>query len=282
MKTVMIKTHEAWLATLMAAFMSRTENKQVLFDFSDILFRHFTWLENELIELGESYSYDRDSIPIKVEKLSVMLENIIVRLNEIDLQLMSSPDKNLDARISEDIKYMKSVLSKMNDEHITAFNMDRKFPGINLTEEATDALTLFLFEETYKEYELIMIYNYLKAHSKDAYLNRIFQILIDESFFHLKSFGDMGSKMGILAVPRIIMKELYQVQDVVQFLKDGIDEELDIFKHALANLSTVISEAEAKLNDSLKEKISQVMFIENEELMGTTYWTGAMGYIGDK
>jgi len=246
MKTVMIKTHEAWLAMLMAGFMSRTQNKQVLFDFSDILFRHFTWLENELITLGESYNYDRDNIPIKVEKLSTMLENIINRLNEIDLQLMSSPDKNLDARISEDIKYIKSVLLKMNDEHISAFSMERKFPGINLTEEATDALTLFLFEETYKEYELIMIYNYLKAHSKDAYLNRIFQILIDESFFHLKSFGDMGAKMGILAVPRIVMKELYQVQDVVQFLKDGIDEELAA-KDECKRLAEAVSKDSPKL-----------------------------------
>jgi len=226
MKTIMIKTHEAWLATLMAGFMSKTENKQVLFDFSDILFRHFTWLENELIELGESYSYDRDAIPIKVEKLSDLLNNIEKRLSEIDLQLLSSPDKHLNARIATDLKYMRDVLMHMKDENITAFSVERKFPGIDLTEEATDALTLFLFEETYKEYELIMIYNYLKAHSSDAYLNRIFQILIDESFFHLKSFGDMGAKMGILAVPRLIMKEMYQVEDVVQFLKDGINEEL--------------------------------------------------------
>jgi len=226
MKTVMIKTHEAWLATLMAGFMSKTENKQVLFDFSDILFRHFTWLENEMIELDESYSYDRDAIPIKVEKLSDLLNDIEKRLLEIDLQLLSSPDKHLNARISTDLKYMRDVLIHMDDEHITAFGMERKFPGIDLTVEATDALTLFLFEETYKEYELIMIYNYLKAHSSDAYLNRIFQILIDESFFHLKSFGDMGAKMGILAVPRLIMKEMYQVEDVVQFLKDGINEEL--------------------------------------------------------
>ncbi len=226
MKTLMIKTHEAWLATLMAGFMSKTENKQVLFDFSDILFRHFTWLENELIELGESYSYDRDAIPIKVEKLSDLLNDIEKRLSEIDLQLLSSPDKHLNARIATDLKYMRDVLMHMDDEHITAFSMERKFPGIDLTVEATDALTLFLFEETYKEYELIMIYNYLKAHSSDAYLNRIFQILIDESFFHLKSFGDMGAKMGILAVPRLIMKEMYQVEDVVQFLKDGINEEI--------------------------------------------------------
>ena len=226
MKTVMIKTHEAWLATLMAGFMSKTENKQVLFDFSDILFRHFTWLENEMIELDESYSYDRDAIPIKVEKLSDLLNDIEKRLLEIDLQLLSSPDKHLNARIATDLKYMRDVLMHMDDEHITAFSMERKFPGIDLTVEATDALTLFLFEETYKEYELIMIYNYLKAHSSDAYLNRIFQILIDESFFHLKSFGEMGAKMGILAVPRLIMKEMYQVEDVVQFLKDGINEEL--------------------------------------------------------
>jgi rubrerythrin len=226
MKTLMIKTHEAWLATLMAGFMSKTQNKQVLFDFSDILFRHFTWLEHELIELGEPYSYDRDAIPIKVEKLSDLLNDIDKRLSEIDLQLLSSPDRHLNGRIATDIKYMRDILMHMKDENITAFSMERKFPGIGLTAEATDALTLFLFEETYKEYELIMIYNYLKAHSSDAYLNRIFQILIDESFFHLKSFGDMGAKMGILAVPRLIMKEMYQVEDVVQFLKDGINEEL--------------------------------------------------------
>jgi len=246
MKTIMIKAHEAWLATLMAGFMSKTENKQVLFDFSDILFRHFTWLENELIELDEPYNYDRDAIPIKVEKLSDLLHDIEKRLSEIDLQLLSSPDKNLDERISTDIAYMRDVLQHMKDEDITAFSMERKFPDIVLTEEATDALTLFLFEETYKEYELIMIYNYLKAHSSDAYLNRIFQILIDESFFHLKSFGDMGAKMGLLAVPRLVMKEMYQVEDVVQFLKDGINEELAA-KEECKKLSEAVSKDSPEL-----------------------------------
>ncbi len=246
MKTLMIKTHEVWLEMLMAGFMSKTQNKQVLFDFSDILFRHFTWLENELIELDESYSYDRDAIPIKVEKLSHLLHDIDKRLSEIDLQLLSSPDKHLNGRIATDIQYMKGVLLHMKDESITAFSVERKFPGIDLTEEATDALTLFLFEETYKEYELIMIYNYLKAHSSDAYMNRIFQILIDESFFHLKSFGDMGAKMGILAVPRLIMKEIYQVEDVVQFLKDGINEEL-LAKEECIRLAEAVSKDSPEL-----------------------------------
>lgn len=254
----MIKTHEAWLEMLMAGFMSKTENKQVLFDFSDILFRHFTWLENELIDLKETYSYDRDSIPIKVDKFSDILNDIVKRLDEINLQLLSSPDKELDARIASDIHYIKEVLKNMDDEVITAFNMQRVFPDISLTQEATDALTLFLFEETYKEYELIMIYNYLKAHSDDAYMNRIFQILIDESFFHLKSFGDMGAKMGILAVPRIVMKELYQIEDIVQFLKDGINEEL-----AAKEECKKLSEAVAKDSPELAKFFDFINHQEN-------------------
>ena len=226
MKTLLIKTHEAWLEMLMAGFMSHTQSKQVLFDFSDILFRHFTWIEQELIDRGESYDYDRDNIPIRVVRLEDILKAIIARLLEIDLQLVGMENKDLSLRITTDIAYMTGVLHEMNDEVVTAFNMERELPGASLTEEATDALTLFLFDESYKEYELIMVYNYLKAHSNDAYLNRIFQILIDESFFHLKSFGEMMSKMGILAVPRVVMKELYQVDDVISFLKNGIEEEL--------------------------------------------------------
>lgn len=226
MKTLMIKTHEVWLEMLMAGFMSKRNHKQVLIDFSDILFRHFTWLEYATIEASESYSYDREPIPIRVEKLSVLLADIIKRLHAIQTSLLSLEDEALCGRMTTDIAYMLDTLDMMEDEEITAFNMARQLPDIVLTPEATDALTLFLFEETYKEYELILIYNYLKAHSSDAYMNRIFQILIDESFYHLKRFGEMGAQMGILAVPRMVMKELYQITDVVQFLHDGIDEEL--------------------------------------------------------
>jgi len=246
MKTLLIKTHEVWLEMLMAGFMSHTQSKQVLFDFSDILFRHFTWIEQELIDRGESYDYDRDNIPIKVVCLEDMLKAIIARLLEIDLQLVGMENKDLSLRITTDIAYMTSVLHEMNDEVVTAFNMERKLPGASLTEEATDALTLFLFDESYKEYELIMVYNYLKAHSNDAYLNRIFQILIDESFFHLKSFGEMMSKMGILAVPRVVMKELYQVDDVISFLKDGIEEEL-VAKEECKRLSDAVGKDSQEL-----------------------------------
>lgn len=246
MKSLMIKTHEVWLETLMATFMSTTVNKETLFDFSHILFRHFTWIERELIVAGESYDYDRAMIPVKVEKLSTLLHSIIANLTAIDLQLIQLTNHELANRISSDINYMKDVMIQMEDETVSAFNMARELPGLELTEEARDALTLFLFEESYKEYELIMIYNYLKAHSSDAYMNRIFQILIDESFFHLKRFGDMMAKMGILAVPRIVLKELYMVEDIVQFLKDGIDEEL-MAKEECKKLSDAVAKDSPEL-----------------------------------
>ena len=270
MKTVMIKTHEVWLEMLMAGFMSTTENRQVLVDFSDILFRHFTWIEHELIRTEEAYSYDRGAVPIKVERLRDMLHSIITHLNELDLQLIGLQDKALAERISSDIHYMRAVLHDMEDETVTAFSMARSFPGISLTQEATDALTLFLFEETYKEYELIMIYNYLKAHSDDAYLNRIFQILIDESFFHLKRFCDMGAKMGILAVPRVVMKELYQIEDVTQFLKDGINEEL-----AAKEECKRLSEAVAKDSEELARFFD---FINHQENYHISLMTDALAH----
>ena len=246
MEQIAIKVHEVWLATIMTGFMSKTENKQKLFDFSDILFRHFTWIENTMIENKQAYNYDRDAIPINVDMLSSMLAELVKRLDEIKISLPLLNNEALQGRILTDITYIAGVLGSMEDEKVTAFSLERTLPGVDLTEEAIDALTLFLFEETYKEYELIMIYNYLKAHSNDAYLNRIFQILIDESFFHLRSFGDMGAKMGILAVPRILMKELYQVDDVVSFLKDGINEELAA-KEECKKLSEAVSKDSPEL-----------------------------------
>ncbi len=271
MKTLMIKTHEVWLETLMAGFMSQTENRERLFEFADMLFRHFTWLENELIEMGESYTYDRDDVPIKVTHLRELLHDITNRLNELDLQLLSSPDKTLDARIASDIRYMREVLLHMEDEVITAFDMRRQCPKIALTEEARDALTLFLFEESYKEYELILIYNYLKANSNDAYLNRVFQVLIEESQFHLKRFGDMMAKMGILAVPRVVMPELYQVEDIVTFLTKGIDEEL-----AAKEECVKLAEAVAKDSPELAKFFD---FINNQENYHIALMTQALEYI---
>ncbi len=270
MKTLLIKTHEVWLETLMAAFMSQTQNRQKLYEFSNILWRHFTWLEHELIKLGESYDYDRDTIPIKVDHLREILHNITTRLSEIDLQLISCPDKALSKRIASDIKYIEHTLIHMEDEPVSAFDMSRTYHHLSLSKEATDALTLFLFEESYKEYELIMIYNYFQAHSDDAFLNRIFQIMIDESFFHLRSFGEMMSEMGLLGVPRVIHKSLYQRDNLSEFLKEGIEEEIAA-KQQCIDLSNAVAQES-------KELAGFFDFINNQEDYHITLMQEALEY----
>ncbi len=259
MKTLLIKTHEAWLATLMASFMSQTtENKRVLTEFSGILWRHFTWIEHDLIVQGIEYDYDRENIPVKVERLSVLLADILRRMNELELLLVRCEDEALKQRISTDLAYMKYAIGKLEDEEIHAFDMNRRYRDIELDEEATGALTLFLFEESYKEYELIMIYNYLQAHSDDAFLNRIFQILIDESFFHLRSFGEMMVEMGILGVPRVIHESLYKVSDIEKFLLDGIEEEI-----AAKEQCKELSDAVASKSDELARFFDFINYQEN-------------------
>ncbi len=227
MKILFKEVHEAWLATQFTGFMSRTQNRQDLYEFSNILFKHLTWLENDFIKNKQTYDYAINQVPIRVTQLSHMTHNIIERLTAIESKLSSCGDGDITFRMQSDIDYIKATLAKMPDENVEhAFDTKRAYRDVPLTDEARDALTIFLFEESYKEYELIMVYNFSKANSNDAFLNRIYQILIDESFFHLRSFGQMMAEMGILGVPRSLMEEIYKFDDLEQFLKDGIQEEI--------------------------------------------------------
>ncbi len=227
MKQLFKEVHELFLATQFTGFMSKSKNRQELYEFANIFFKHLTWLENDFIKNGVEYSYSINQVPIKVEKLSSMINNIIQRIDSIENKLDSCKDGDITYRIRSDFNYIKLVLEKMENEDVSsAFDTKREYPNVTLTDEARDALTIFLFEESYKEYELIMVYNYSKANSSDAFLNRIFQILIDESFFHLRSFGQIMADMGILGVPRSLMEEIYKFNDLKKFLKDGIQEEI--------------------------------------------------------
>ena len=258
MKELFKNIHEVWLATLFAGFMSQTNSRQELYEFSNIFFKHLTWIENDFVKQNIEYTYDINQVPIKVERLSVLLNDIIKRIELIESTLEICTDKHITFRMRSDLDYMKSVLEKISDEDVSsAFNMAKEFPNIILTEEARDALTLFLFEESYKEYELIMVYNYSKANSNDAFLNRIFQILIDESFFHLRSFGQMMAQMGILGVPRSLMEEIYKFDNLEQFLKDGIQEEIGA-KEECKRLADAVS-------SSSEHFASFFNFINNQE-----------------
>jgi rubrerythrin len=103
-----------------------------------------------------------------------------------------------------------------------------------------------------------MIYNYLKANSNDVFLNRIFSILIDESFFHFKKFAQMMADMGILAIPRIVKEELYKVKDISKFLKDGINEEINAKEEC-----RLLSEAVSKDSDELAKFFDLINNQEN-------------------
>jgi len=221
------EVHELFLATQFTGFMSQTKSRQNLYEYANIFFKHLTWLENDFIKRDEDYTYNVNQVPIKVSQISDMYSNLIDRIDSIESKLSACKDENITFRMASDLKYIKASIQQLPNESVkSAFDTKREYPNVELTDEARDALTIFLFEETYKEYELIMIYNYSKANSSDAFLNRIFQILIDESFFHLRSFGQMMADMGILGVPRGLMEEIYKFDDLEKFLKDGIQEEI--------------------------------------------------------
>jgi hypothetical protein len=275
MKTLFKDVHEAWLAMQFTGFMSQTKNRQDLYEFANILFKHLTWLENDFIKNKIAYDYSINQVPIRVTHLHVMIHNIIQRLETIESGLSSCHDQDVTFRIKSDIEYIKASLAKMPDENVEhAFDTKREYPNVSLSDEARDALTLFLFEESYKEYELIMVYNYSKAHSNDAFLNRIFQILIDESFFHLRSFGQMMAEMGILGVPRSIMEEIYKFDDLKQFLKDGIQEEIGA-KEECKRLAQAVS-------DSSEHFAAFFTFINNQENYHIALMEEALAYVNQK
>jgi len=221
------KKHELWLSILFASFAINDEAiKSRLYDFSQIAFRHMKWLGNAILENGEDYNYDRDMVLLKRENNFQILEALS---DEIKATQDFYPQGVLAERMKTDDSYLLQYISELlaDDSHntvVTAFNMQRKWE--DLDQEQIDALTLFLFDESYKEYELILIYAYMQARTDNILQFSIFQDLVDESHFHLKSFGNMMARLGILALPRELHAMTYVVKDLNQFLLDGIDEEI--------------------------------------------------------
>jgi hypothetical protein len=240
------KKHELWLSITFASFaISDEEIKSRLYDFAQIAFRHMKWIGIESLENGENYNYDRDMTLYKRESVFEVLEALV---DEVEHYQTLNGDGILDERIRTDDTYLLEYLSQIlkketNNKTVTAFNMKREWLDKNLTQEQIDALTLFLFEESYKEYELILVYAFMQTRTKDITQYNIFQDLIDESHFHLKSFGEMMAKLGILALPRELHEMTYVIKDLNQFVIDGIAEE-EAAKVMCKELSDAIKEEE--------------------------------------
>lgn len=228
-ETLFKQKHQLWLRI---AFLSFTVNepkiKSRLYEFSQIEFRHLKWLAQSLHEKNISYDYGREPhFNIESNSFFDLVRRTIQEIESLHLLYTQEP---LCERMTHDEAYilftLKGYLNQLIlDEPINAFNRSRTWPDALLSLAQIDALTLFLFEELYKEYELIMVYFYRQIRSTTPAQVSHFQDLIDESHFHLRSFGEMMAKMGILALPRPLHPRTYQITDMEKFLHDGIIEE---------------------------------------------------------
>ena len=240
------KKHELWLSINFASFAINDEEiKSRLYDFAQIAFRHMKWLGSDILNAGEDYNYDREMTLYKNNKVFEVLESLKDEVKNIQ---KFYPETVLGKRMKTDDAYLIEYLSQImknptNNREVTAFNMKREWMDKDLEQEQIDALTLFLFEESYKEYELILIYAYMQARTKESLHFNVFEDLIAESHFHLKSFGNMMAKLGILALPRELHEMTYIIKDLNKFVVDGIAEE-EAAKVMCKELSDAIKDEE--------------------------------------
>lgn len=219
--------HQLWLRLAFLSFSVNEPNiKNRLYEFSQIEFRHLKWLSQEMNDRSIPYDYGREkSFGIEFSTLN---EGIGVTLAEIGTVQKLYDASALCERMVRDEAYFIGVLETFAQDNVSlshAFNRRREWSEASLNQEQTDAFTLFLFEESYKEYELILVYLYRLVRSATAVQSSSFADLIDESHFHLRSFGEMMSKMGILSLPRELHPMTYQINDMEKFLENGIVEE---------------------------------------------------------
>ncbi len=227
-KRLFTSVHEGWLRLLFASFAVRDrELGERLYDFSEILYRHLRFIESVYVKKGIEYSYERPPVKLGFKTEGEAALFCVEALERIESQLGPSADP-LANRMISDLGYIRSVLKKESEREaeVTAFDNSLKLGGRELDKRSVDALVRFLFEESYKEYELIVICSYAQTQVDDKRVTEIFQILIDESKYHLRSFALMMAKMGILAVPRMVTQEIYRFESLKRSIENGIEEEL--------------------------------------------------------
>ena len=234
--------HELWLKILFASFAIDDETiKSKLYDFSQMAFRHMKWIGDAILRQGGDYNYDRDMMLYKRQSV---FEVLLPLKEDIENTQKLYPETVLFERIKSDENYLLEYLGdlladKTNDKPVEAFNMQNRYGKLDSTSLMN--LTMFLFEESYKEYELILVYAYMQARTTSVAEFDVFQDLIDESHFHLKSFGNLMAKLGILALPRELHEMTYKISDLQKFIEEGIKEE-EAAKEMCRELSSSIND----------------------------------------
>lgn len=226
MNSLFKQKHELWMHITFASFSIKDEAiKSRLYEFSLIAFRHMKWISTDVLESGGNYNYDRDMQLCKQDRVFAILLNLKKEVEKIQVSYGESVLAN---RLKSDDTYLLQYLDEVlanhkNNVEVTAFNMKREWENLDQTE--VDALTQFLLAEVYKEYELILVYAYMQARTDSAKQFTVFQDLVDESLFHLKSFGNMMATLGLLNLPRELHEMTYIIKDLDKFVEDGIAEE---------------------------------------------------------
>ena len=231
------KQHESFIKFVYASVMTKEEDvKYKLNDIARFKYRHMVWVMQDAVNKGIKFNMDFDEkeiAKIKVETEDELIEVLKEDLNE-NIALYEGIDNPTINRFRSDDEFFLEEMNLFDVEgKITAFNEAKELPGVELTEESKSALIFFLMEETFKEYELITIYSYLKVHSNIAVANSAFTDLAYDSIYHLKRFASLAAQMGVLTLPRPIPHDKYENIGVVEFLKENIEEEMDAEKQCL-------------------------------------------------
>jgi len=235
----MVKTKQMnYLSLLYASFMHpNREIAEIYEDFGLIEYKHMMWAMNDMVKSNVEFDMDIDSLrDLKVSSTKELREKIITRIEEsIKCKNNNGINKATINRFKSDEEYLLSKLQNMNDdEKITAFDEHKTLKDVEITPAQADAFNFFLIGETFKEYELITIYSYLKAHIDDNIEGvNCFTDLASDSIYHLKRFAKYGVELGTLNFVRSIDKEKYKDISIIKFLKENIEEEQDAEKECL-------------------------------------------------
>ena len=231
------KEHESFIKFIYASIMVKEADvRHKLNDIALFKYRHMVWAMQDAVNKEVSFNMDFDEK--EIAKIKVKAEDELIEILKEDLNqniaLYEGIDNPTINRFRSDDQFFLKELNMLDVEgEITAFDENKELPGIELDENSKSALVFFLMEETFKEYELITIYSYLKVHSNIAIANSAFTDLAYDSIYHLKRFADLASKMGVLTLPRPIPHDKYENIGVIEFLKENIEEELDAEKQCL-------------------------------------------------
>jgi rubrerythrin len=235
----MVKTKQMnYLSLLYASFMHPDRKiAEIYEDFGLIEYKHMMWAMNDMVRNNVEFDMDIDSLrDLKVTSTKELREKIISRIEEsIKCEKANGIDETTIARFKNDEEYLLSLLKNMDDnEKITAFDEHKTLKNIEISPAQADAFNFFLIGETFKEYELITIYSYLKAHVSDnVEAVNCFADLASDSIYHLKRFAKYGAELGTLNFIRSIDKEKYKDIEIIRFLKENIEEEQNAEKECL-------------------------------------------------